>query len=143
MLFIHVQQQTRTERENDREKKRLDTHTELFIQWIKCRHRWLDVDIDSLFTIFFPSFSLNLFEKITFELILACSKGFIRLFSSKGQKEKDESKVTYRIQLNRRKRKKERKKKKVNFVLSFSRYTGTKTYKERSILLVFTYQLSV
>jgi len=56
MLFIHVQQQTRTERENDREKKRLDTHTELFIQWIKCRHRWLDVDIDSLFTIFFPFF---------------------------------------------------------------------------------------
>jgi hypothetical protein len=40
-LFIHIEQQTRTERQDDRKKKKLDihSHTELFIQWIKYRHR--------------------------------------------------------------------------------------------------------
>ncbi len=49
-LFIHIEQQTRTERKDDR-KKKLNTHshTELFIQWIKCRHRWLDSELHSLF----------------------------------------------------------------------------------------------
>jgi hypothetical protein len=39
-LFIHIEQQTRTERQDDRKKKKLDihSHTELFIQWIKYRH---------------------------------------------------------------------------------------------------------
>ncbi len=92
-------------------KTELDTHshTELFVQWIKCRHRWLGIEIDSLFTKFFLSFSLYLFEKITFVLILSCLKGFSRLFSSMGQKAKDKSKITYRIPLNRSERKKEKK----------------------------------
>lgn len=56
-LFIHIEQQTRTEREDDDRKKNTTeyshSHTELFIQWIKCRHRWLDVELDSFFLFLF------------------------------------------------------------------------------------------
>jgi hypothetical protein len=53
-LFIHIEQHTRTEREDDR-KKRLDihTHTGLFIQWIKCRHRWFGVENRLFIQVFF------------------------------------------------------------------------------------------
>lgn len=120
-----------------RKKNPLDIHShiELFIQWIKCRHRWLGGELDSLFTSsFFPSSSLQLFEKITFELILSCSKGFSRLFSSMGQNEKGESKIIYRLLLNRRRRKKNRELRSFFFKVDIN---------NERYCFVFTYRLSV